>query len=348
MPTPRKRVRLRDVADHAGVSTSTVSHVINGTRFVAPETRTAVTAAMEVLEFQAPRTAGLSGGAGGGRTVGLVVTGASNPYNGELLQGVEQEAVRNGFAVMLCDSHDDPRREADGLTTLVKHAVDAIVLAPTADWQELALPILRKHQRPFVLVDRSSEVRCDQVSTENEAVSAALVEHLTDLGHRRVAMIAGIEGISTTRDRVSGFRAALTSAGVDHEAGQVVPGHSSVAGGRAAALQLLGSGNPPTALFSGNNAMTVGILLAINELRLSIPDGIAVVAFDDFEWADAMTPGLTAVAQPFFAMGAQAVQLLMRRLTDPMAPRRTIRLPAEVVHRTSCGCPRLDCPKDRW
>lgn len=318
----------------AGVSITTVSHVVNGTRHVAPDTRERVQAALDAVGYRPPdqRTSPRTG-----RAVGLAITGASNPYVGELIQGVTSEASRAGFALLLCDTFDD-QREAGAVAALLAHNVEAVIIAPAPDWEDETLPMLRKHNTPFVLVDRMSDVRCDQVGTENESVSVALVEHLLDLGHRRIAMLSGLEGLSTTQERVRGYRRAHEAAGVTVDATLVVPCHSTVQGGRSGVARLVRSRDRPTAIFSGNNAMTIGAIIALKEARLRIPWDMALVTFDDFEWASAFSPALTAAAQPFFAMGSQCVQLLQRRLADPSAPRRVIRLPAEIEHRESCGC----------
>ncbi|TDQ00389.1 LacI family DNA-binding transcriptional regulator [Labedaea rhizosphaerae] len=328
---------MADVARVAGVSITTVSHVVNASRYVAPETREKVRSALETLSYTAPPPVVA---APTGRVIGLAVTGISNAYFAELIQGVESEARRQGFALLLCDSHDDPAIEASAVATLLAHNVEAVILAPTVGWEETTLPVLRHRATPFVLVDRMSTVRCDQVGAENQAVSAALVDHLIERGHRRIGLLAGLDGLSTSTERSSGYRHAHDVAGLAVDESLVAAGHSTVSGGRAATTALLRGEDPPTAIFSTNNAMSVGALLAVKELGLRIPDDVALVAFDDFEWAGAMSPALTAAAQPFHAMGARAVQLLVHRLADPAAPQRIVRLPVEIEHRESCGCVR--------
>jgi LacI family transcriptional regulator len=335
----RSSARLADVATLAGVSITTVSHVVNGTRYVAPDTRERVRHALEALQYEPPAPVVTKRA---GRAIGLATTGASNPYVGELIQGVASEASRAGFALLLCDTYDDPQGEASAVATLLAHHVEAVVLAPTAGWETETLPLLRKHETPFVLVDRMSEVRCDQVGTENEAVSVALVEHLLELGHRRIGMLSGLAGLSTTTERLNGYLRAHEVLGRPVDKQLVMQGLSTVGGGRAAVTAMLRLRQPPTAIFSGNNAMTIGALLALKQAHVRIPDDVALVTFDDFEWASAISPALTAAAQPFHAVGAQAVQLLQRRLADPFAPRRVVRLPAEIEHRESCGCRAAD------
>lgn len=345
MTAPRRTPRLADVARRAGVSITTVSHVVNGTRYVAPETRERVRVALEDVRYEPPvpvvpkRT---------GRAIGLAVTGASNPYVGELIQGVTTEASRAGYALLLCDTFDD-HREAAAVGALLSHNVEAVIIAPSPGWEAETLPMLRKYNMPFVLIDRMSDVRCDQVGTENESVTVALVEHLLDLGHRRIGMLNGLEGLSTTDERLHGYFRAHDVAGVPVDRRLIVACHSTVSGARAGVAALVRLADRPTAIFSGNNAMTIGALLALKQARLSIPGDMALVTFDDFEWASAISPALTAATQPFFAMGAQAVQLLQRRLADPYAPRRVIRLPAEIEHRESCGCQLPgESPEDRY
>ena len=324
---------MADVAELAGVSVSTVSHVLNGTRFVAEETRSRVEEAATSLGYvisdrrESPV----------GPTIGLALTGASNPYLSELILGVESEARRAGYAMLFCDTHDEPATERDVVALLLSRRVDGIVLAPTEGWERQTLPILRRQHTPYVLVDRFAETACDQVGTDSETAASQLVGHLLRLGHTRIGMLVGLRGLSTSAERVRGYRRAHQSGGVPIRPELLRDGESTVAGGRRATLQLLRQGQM-TALFSANNAMTIGALLALREEGVVVGKDLALVAFDDLEWGEVMTPPLTAAAQPFHAMGARAVQLLVRRLTDPLAARQIIRLPASLEHRASCGC----------
>jgi LacI family transcriptional regulator len=324
---------MADVARIAGVSVSTVSHVLNGTRFVAEQTRTEVERAAASLGYTVRGR--VDGGAG--PTIGLALTGASNPYLSELILGVESEARRAGYAMLFCDTHDEPETERDAVTLLQSRRVDGIVLAPTPDWEQLTLPVLRRQHTPFVLVDRFSEAPCDQVGTESEMAACRLVDHLIGLGHTRIGMVVGLPGLSTSVERLNGYRRAHRLRNLAVRPELLADGESSVVGGRRATLRLLRRSRP-TALFTANNAMTTGALLALHEQRVAIGRDLALVAFDDMEWAEAMTPPLTAAAQPFHAMGARAVRLLTRRLGDPLASREIIRLPASIEHRRSCGC----------
>lgn len=329
---------MTEVAHAAGVSVSTVSHVVNGTRLVAQETRERVQHAMRILGYEHHPTA-RSLAAGSNQTIGLAITAASNPYWVELIQGIDGEATRAGLNLLIVDTRDDARHEATAVANLIAHHIEGLVIAPAVGWRDVTLPLLRDHPIPYVVVDRiDPELRVDQVGVENEAATAAVIDHLISLGHSRIGMLTGIEGLSTSSERLRGYYVAHRRAGLAVDPALVVDGLSTSDGGRKGAWELLELGRPPTAVFAANNNMTIGALAAFRAAGVKVPRDLAVAAFDDFAWADLFSPGLTTVAQPSAAIGARAVQLLLRRMSDPGAPPQTSRLPAEVMHRESCGC----------
>jgi LacI family transcriptional regulator len=331
-------VTMSEVARSAGVSVSTVSHVVNGTRLVAPATRAKVHRAMRLLGYRHHPIA-RSLAAGSHQTIGLALTAASNPYWVELIQGIDGEATRAGLNLIIVDTRDDARHESAAVANLLAHHIEGLVIAPAAGWKDLTLPLLRDHPVPYVIVDRIDPVlRVDQVGVENETATAAVVDHLISLGHTRIGMVSGIPDLSTSTERLRGFRLAHQRADLQVDPSLIVDGASTSEGGRKAALALLDHPEPPTAVFAANNNMTIGVLAAFRAAGVRVPRDLAVTAFDDFAWADLFSPGLTTVAQPSTAIGARAVQLLLRRMTDPDAPPQTIRLPAEIMHRESCGC----------
>ncbi|MDH6583881.1 LacI family transcriptional regulator [Streptomyces sp. SAI-133] len=181
--------------------------------------------------------------------------------------------------------------------------------------------------------------RFDQVCAENTEPMAGLVTHLAGLGHRRIGLVAGLPGLSTTAERIAGYRQGLTAARLPYDDHLVVHGNSESAGAERATTALLSLPVPPTALVTANNAMTIGTLRALRTHGLSVPDDLALCCFDDFAWADLFSPRLTAIAQPSREIGARAVRVLLERLDRPDRPARTVRLDCTFVHRTSCGCP---------
>ncbi|MFB7932382.1 LacI family DNA-binding transcriptional regulator [Streptomyces sp. NPDC056039] len=335
---------MADVARSAGVSVATVSHVLNGTRPVLPHTRQAVLDAVEELGYTT-NTLARSLVTSRTRSIGLAVSAISNPYFTEILQGVEACALEHGYSLLIADPHDDPEHERKVVRLLHERRVDGMIVAPSAAPRGL-LAYLERHDVPAVFLDRLVEApaadggpRFDQVCADNAEPTSKLVTHLAGLGHRRIGLVAGRPGLSTTTERITGYRTGLAFAGLSYDERLLVHGDSEAAGGERATADLLSLGVPPTALVTGNNAMTIGALRALRARGLSVPDDIALCCFDDFAWADLFSPRLTAIAQPSKDIGARAVRVLLERLAEPDRPARTVRLPSAFVHRTSCGCP---------
>ncbi|MGW7257786.1 LacI family DNA-binding transcriptional regulator [Streptomyces sp. NPDC054834] len=334
---------MADVARSAGVSVATVSHVLNGTRPVLPHTRRAVLDAVDELGYT-PNTLARSLVTSRTRSIGLAVSATSNPYFTEILQGVEAAALEEGYSLLIADPHDDPEHERKVVQLLHERRVDGMIVAPSADPRGL-VAYLGRHDVPAVFLDRvidgrtGTGSRFDQVCAENTEPMTRLVTHLAGLGHRRIGLVAGLPGLSTTSERIAGYRHGLAAAGLARDERLEVCGNSESAGAERATAALLALTPAPTALVTANNAMTIGALRALRARDLFVPGDIALCCFDDFAWADLFSPRLTAVAQPSRDIGARAVQVLLDRLAAPDGPARTVRLPSSFVHRTSCGCP---------
>ncbi|CCK30906.1 catabolite control protein A [Streptomyces davaonensis JCM 4913] len=331
---------MADVARDAGVSVATVSHVLNDTRPVLPHTRQAVLDAIDRLGYT-PNSLARSLVTARTRSIGLAVSAISNPYFTEILQGVEAGALEHGYSLLIADPHDDPEHERKVVQLLHERRVDGMIVAPSADPGGL-LAYLRRHAVPSVFLDRlvtDAGPHVDQVCAESAEPTTQLVTHLAELGHRRIGLVAGRPGLSTTRERITGYRHGLAHAGLAHDERLIVHGDSESAGAERATAALLSLAAPPTALVTANNAMTIGALRALRARGLSVPGDIALCCFDDFDWADLFEPRLTAIAQPSKELGARAVRVLLDRLAEPDRPARTVRLDCAFVHRTSCGCP---------
>jgi LacI family transcriptional regulator, galactose operon repressor len=333
---PRSMSTMADVARAAGVSTSTVSHVLNGTRRVSEETERAVRDAIQATGYSHDRIA-RSLATGRTRTIGLAMSAISNPYFAELAHAIEQEAAHAGYSLLLADTHDDPERELRATRDLLGRRVDGVILAPSAG-PAGALDLLRKRGVATVLIDRFMPVELDQIATENATPTALLVEHLAELGHRRIGMIAGLQGLSTSEERITGYRRGLASASIEFDSDLVARGDSDAEHARAAVHRLLALDRPPTALVVSNNRMTIGAMQALRDAALTVPDDIALVGFDDFEWADLFHPRLTSIAQANTEIGQQSVAMLLSRLANPELAIRKVQLEPRFVHRESCGC----------
>ncbi|GAA4732424.1 LacI family DNA-binding transcriptional regulator [Actinomycetospora chibensis] len=328
---------MADVARMAGVSTATVSHVLNGTRPVRASTREQVLSAVAATHYT-PNTVARSLATARTTTMGLVLSAISNPYFGELLSAAESAAAAAGYTLLLVDPHEDPDYELTVVTRLHHHRVDGVVLAPSARPDD-TLAYLARHQVPTVLLDRLIDAGHDQVGPENRASTAGLTDHLADHGHTRIGLVAGLEGLSTTTERREGYRDALRSRGLPVDPELEVGGASETVAARRATHRLLALDDRPTAIVAGNNSMTIGVMQALRDAGLVVPRDVAVAAFDDFAWADLFAPRLTVAAQPFDEIATTAVRLLLDRIAEPDAPPTTRRLLPRLVVRESCGCP---------
>ncbi len=328
---------MADVARAAGVSSATISHVLNGTRAVRPETSQAVWAAVEQCGY-VPNTLARSLVTTRTMSIGVVISSMSNTYTTDILGGVEAEAVEHGYTLLVADPRDEPDHEFTVVSSLVQRRVDGLVLAPSAE-PSRTMRYLADQGVPTVLADRVLGDGHDEVSAENTEPTAMLVDHLAGLGHRRIGFIAGIEGMSTTTERCAGYWEGLRRNGLATHPDLLRPGASVSPVAREAAYDLLTREHAPTAVIAANNAMTIGVMQALRDLDLRVPDDVALVAFDDFPWADLFAPRLTAIAQPSWEIGTKAVQLLLDRLGEPGRAPREYRLASRFVHRDSCGCP---------
>jgi LacI family transcriptional regulator len=329
-------VTMADVARAAGVSISTVSHVVNGTRRVSEKAERAVREALEATGYTHDRIA-RSLATGRTRTIGLAMSAISNQYFAELAHAIDREAAHAGYTLLLADTHDESERELRATMDLVGRRVDGVILAPSAK-PAAALELLRKRAVATVLIDRFVPVELDQIATENIGPTARLVAHLAELGHERIGMIAGLEGLATSEERIEGYRRGVASSSLSFDPELVARGDSDAEPARAAAHRLLRLERPPTAVVVTNNRMTIGVMRALREAGLRVPDDIALVAFDDFEWADLFHPRLTTIAQATTQLGEQAVTMLLSRLANPELLARKVRLEPMFVHRESCGC----------
>ncbi len=330
-------VTMRDVSAMAGVSISTVSHVVNNTRAVPEMTRQRVLDAIKATGFL-PNTVARSLKRAETRTLGVAIGDISNPFFAEVVHAVEAAARAAGYTVILTDFGEDAEREMAALRALVGRRVDGMILAPSGAGGAEAVAYVRRQGIPLVQVDRVAARGCDSVLASNVPDMRRLVRHLARLGHRRIAVLTGVPGLSSTRERIAGFRAGMKDAGIEPDPALIVPGEFSSEPARAAARALMARPDRPTAIVATNNLMALGAMRALHELGLRVPADIALVSFDDFEWADLFQPRLTTIAQPCARIGDMAVRLLLARIAAPDARPQHVRLPTELKHRESCGC----------
>lgn len=329
---------MEDVARAADVSLSTVSHVVNGTRKVSPKTVAAVNAAMQQIGYVPNMLARALAGSSSG-TIGVAISAFTNHYFSETVRAIEAACTRHGLMMLFSDTHDDPAQELKVVQNLHQRRVDGIVLAPSGDPHNRALAYLSSNNIASVLVDRMSPLAFDQVGVENSEATAELVSHLIEQhGHRRIGFIAGAPGLSTTDERIDGYRLALARAGIAFDSDLLRWGNSNLERSGAATRELLALAQRPTAIVAANNLMTIGTMHALRDAQVAVPQDVALAGFDDFDWADYFSPRLTVMAQPLEELGAMAVDLLIERIANPARAQHVQRLSPVLRVRNSCGC----------
>ncbi|WP_224049906.1 LacI family DNA-binding transcriptional regulator [Arthrobacter sp. NicSoilB4] len=323
------------VARLAGVSISTVSHVLNGTRHVNDETRQRVLKAIEETSY---RQDALARAMRRSRTdsIGLIVSDGGEPAFAEMIRGVEETAASQGITLLLANSAEDPKREARAVQALLERRVDGLILARAAGSGPEALSEFANHDTPLVLMDRLSADPYDQVGVENREPIMELVAHLVAQGHERILLIAGDTRVATLQERHDAFAEAMAAAGIAPSDQQTVTAFEPAetdAGIEAA----LSAAEPPTAVIACSTVLAAAALRRIKQRGLRMPEDIAFATFDGFAYADLFEPQLTTVRQPAFQVGATAAELLTKRIADKSGKPSVVRLAPTIEYRASTG-----------
>jgi LacI family transcriptional regulator len=310
---------IKQVALAAGVSYTTVSHVLIDTRPVSPDARARVLAAASALNY-VPSAVARSLRSQTTGTIGLIIPNNTNPYFSEVARGIEDSCYAAGYSVILCNSDDDPAKQRDYLNVLLTKRCDGLIMAALAQTDGA---LLRQRQVPAVFLDRAPDgLENDVISIDNVAGGELAGRHLLALGRRRIACIGGPHGLEVSDQRVAGMRLALAGAGRALDSALCDTGDFSSAGGYAAALRLLArpAQERPDALFCCNDMMAIGALRAAAELGIAVPDALAVVGFDDIDLAQFVHPPLTSVSQGTRALGNITAACLLARIAEPGRP----------------------------
>ena len=334
-------VSIREVASHAGVSVATVSNVLNRPEIVAQPTRDRVHSSIRELGFVRNESARQLR-AGRSRTIGLVVLDVANPFFTDLARGVEDEASKAGFAVILCNSDDQERKEKRYLELLEEHRVQGVLITPVVGAGS-RLARLQRRGTPVVLVDSRSASRGQcSVAVDDVLGGDLAVSHLLATGHERVAYLSGPPAIRQVADRHEGALRALRRAGRDPAGLQVIEaGGLNVAAGQKAGAEIaaLAAGSRPTAVFCANDLIALGVLQEMTRNRIRVPEDISIIGYDDIDFAAAAAVPLTSVRQPRQQLGHTAARLLLDEAADDDAHqhRQVIFEPELVVRQSTSG-----------
>jgi LacI family transcriptional regulator/LacI family repressor for deo operon, udp, cdd, tsx, nupC, and nupG len=329
-------VTVKDVAELAGVSTATVSRVLNNHPQVADETRFKVLWAMEQLSYQPSRVARRLR-MEASQILGLIISDIANPFFTSVVRGIEDVAYANQYSLLLCNSDEDPVKEAMYVEVLQAERVAGIIIS-SIDENSTSCESLLRNGVPIVAMDRRLRpFDVDTVLVDNVKGAYQATSHLIHLGHRRIGLIGGPSRITTGRERREGYEKAVSEHGAELDQSLIKIGDFKQDSGYQRACELLEMDDPPTAIFTANNLMTLGALNAIHEKGLNIPQDVAIVGFDDMPWATSLNPPLTAVAQPTYELGQVAAEMLLARIADRDHPIQEIKLETALIIRQSCG-----------
>ncbi|TFH81760.1 MULTISPECIES: LacI family DNA-binding transcriptional regulator [Pseudomonas] len=325
---------IKDVAALAGISYTTVSHVVNNTRPVSQEVRLKVEAAIKSLDY-VPSAVARSLKAKTTATIGLLVPNSLNPYFAELARGIEDYCERNGYCVILCNSDDNPEKQRSYLRVLLEKRIDGLIVA-SAGGDSGLVQGLAGVKTPMVIVDRGLEgVDADLVRIDHEYGAYLATRHLIELGHRDIATIGGPASTSVAQMRRAGFCRALKEAGIEVPSSRMLESDFTSTGGYNAAAVLLES-NPPSAIFAGNDMIGIGVLRAAAERNVRVPAQLSVIGFDDIQMSRYVYPALTTVGQSILQLGEMAAEVLLRRIATPdLATDQRIVTPSIVLREST-------------
>ncbi|MGD8750362.1 MAG: LacI family DNA-binding transcriptional regulator [Anaerolineales bacterium] len=326
-----------DVARLAGVSSATVSYVVNnGPRPVSEETRKKVQKAIEILGYQ-PSSIARSLKTKRTTTIGLVVSDILNPVLSGIAKGIEDAILERGWNMILCNSDEDPERELRFLKMLVSKQADGIILQPTGGNMDFLNLLVNNRKKPVVLLDRQlDELDVDCVLFENEEGAYQATRHLIDIGHKRIALVSLPRHLTPGFERVAGYMRAHEEAGIPVDPALITEG-SFKADTQDIKEALFESENPPTALMACSNRLCASFLRYAKEHNIRIPQDVALAVFDDVSHYSYITPSITAVAVDIDEFGQEAGQLLIDRINcgeEPCEP-NVVRLPCTLMVRES-------------
>ncbi|SFF32394.1 LacI family transcriptional regulator [Kosakonia radicincitans] len=326
---------MKDVARVAGVSTSTVSHVINKDRFVSDAVREKVEAAIKTLNY-APSALARSLKINQTRTIGMLITASTNPFYSELVRGVERSCFERGYSLVLCNTEGDEQRMNSNLETLMQKRVDGLLLLCTETHQPSQEIMQRYPSIPTVMMDWAPFNGDSDLIQDNSLLGGDMAtQYLINKGFTRIACITGPLDKTPARLRLEGYREAMTRAGLTIREGDEIESDFEFGGGFDAMQTLLAMNERPQAVFIGNDAMAVGAYQALYQAGLKIPQDMAIVGYDDIELARYMTPPLTTIHQPKDELGELAIDVLIHRIAEPGLQQQRLQLTPILIERGS-------------
>lgn len=327
---------MKDIAKLAGVSTSTVSHVINKTRFVSEEISERVNNAAKELNYYAPSALARSLKVNRTKTFGMLVTTSTNPFFGEVVKGVERCCYQKGYSLILCNTEGDNERMRDSINTLLQKRVDGLILMCSSLEGERIEVFERYPDIPVVVMDWGPMLFASDKIQDNSLRGGYLAaKYLIDCGHKEVGCITGPLIKHQAQMRYEGYKRAVVEAGLSFNANWIVESNFECEGGYQAFKKMVERGPLPSSIFVSNDMMAMGVLNAANELGIEVPEQLSIIGYDDIHIAKYMSPSLTTIHQPKHSLGQAAVETLLRKLNEKTQETQVVQLEPTLVERKS-------------
>jgi DNA-binding LacI/PurR family transcriptional regulator len=311
---------IKDVARHAGVAISTVSAVLNRSAPVSEQAIEKVAKAIAAVGY-VPHGAARSLRSGNSQLIGLVVPNIANPHFAAVAREIENICLAAGYMSVVYSTGQDSERESQVLKMLRVQRVAGLIIIPTRSDAEHGSRLVDQIKVPTVLLDMFVEgLPYDVIKTDNIEAGRLAADHLLKLGHRRIGIIVGIPGLATSDDRLGGYLKAYAEYGISLEPSLQVAGDFDQAEAHDRAIELLQRPDRPTAIVTISNMMTLGLLFAVRELGIKVPEGLSIVGIDDLEIAEVLDPAPTVVVTPILAMSRRAIEMLLKQIAHKQAP----------------------------
>ncbi len=327
-------VTIIDVAQEAGVSYATVSRVLNNDPHVKPDTRERVIRSITRLGYTVNQQARMLAG-GRSHVIGLLVPDLGTGYIGEIMRGIDEALAAAQYELMLYTTHRRKIKESAFVTSLTQGMTDGLLLVLPRNPEEY-LASLRQRHFPYVLVDHQGIGDVESaVGATNRQGGYEATKFLIDLGHRRIGFISGSLDLGCSHDRLAGYQAALRDSALPTDPQLIQEGDFWQPSGYTAARNLLALPDPPTAIFASNDVMAFGVMEAVRDRGLRIPEDVSIVGFDNIPQAEQVSPQLTTIEQPLASMGREAARMLLQMIHEPDRPYERVELPTRLVIRAS-------------
>ena len=327
---------MKDIAKLAGVSTSTVSHVINKTRFVSEEISERVNNAAKELNYYAPSALARSLKVNRTKTIGMLVTTSTNPFFGEVVKGVERSCYQKGYSLILCNTEGDNERMRQSINTLLQKRVDGLILMCSSLEGERIDVFERYPDIPVVVMDWGPMLFTSDKIQDNSLRGGYLAaKYLIDCGHTEIGCITGPLIKHQAQMRYEGYKRAMNEAGLEFNANWIIESDFECEGGYPAFKKMAQRGALPSSIFVSNDMMAMGVINAANELDIKVPDDLSIIGYDDIHIAKFMSPSLTTIHQPKYRLGQAAVETLVRKLDEKSTEAQVVQLEPALVERKS-------------